>query len=150
MMGGRKMSAADCFRFANLFVLPGWALLLFLPRWRWTRIVASRIVPVTLSAAYSLILATHWGESNGGGFGTLAAVRQLFASDWLLLGGWIHYLAFDLLAGCWQSDDSLKRRIPLVLVAPCLCLTFLFGPVGWMSYLLLRRWSGGAESAYNS
>ena len=136
------MSAADCFRVANLFVLPGWLLLLVVPRWRFTQLIASRIIPVSLACFYLLILALHWGESDGGGFGTLAAVKRLFANDWLLLGGWIHYLAFDLLTGSWESSESLRRKIPLWLVAPCLVLTFLFGPVGWLSFLVVRSAGG--------
>lgn len=136
------MSAADYFRIANMFVLPGWILLIFATRWRFTQTIASRIIPVTLSVAYFCILTLHWGESKGGGFGTLSAVHQLFLNDWLLLGGWIHYLAFDLLVGCWEANDTVERKITLWLVAPCLCLTFLFGPVGWMLYLLVAKMTG--------
>lgn len=135
------MAAADLFRIANLFVLPGWLLLLLLPRWRWTQPVASVLIPSILSLAYVFLLVSHWGEAQGG-FSTLQGVRSLFANDYLLLGGWIHYLAFDLWIGSCISRDCSERQISLLLVAPCLCLTFLFGPAGWLCYQVLRRVRG--------
>jgi hypothetical protein len=30
--------------------------------------------------------------------------------------------------------DARERRIPHLLVVPCLALTFLFGPAGWLLY----------------
>ncbi len=131
------MQAGEWFRIANTFVLPGWILLLIAPRWPWTHPLTSRIIPAVLAGGYIWILVYHWGESPGG-FSTLLGVKQLFSNDWLLLGGWIHYLAFDLFVGSWESRDSLERKIPLLLVAPCLILTFLFGPAGWLCYLTLR------------
>jgi hypothetical protein len=136
------MSAAEWFRIANVFVLPGWILLIAAPRWRWTQTIASLLIPAVLAVSYIWVLAAHWGEASGGGFSTLEEVRRLFANDWLLLGGWIHYLAFDLWIGSWQSRDCLERKIALLLVAPCLVLTFLFGPAGWLCYQALRRTRG--------
>jgi hypothetical protein len=78
-----------------------------------------------------------WGRSSGG-FATLADVASLFSNRWLLLAGWIHYLAFDLLIGHWEVRDAQSRNIPHLLVVPSLALTFLFGPAGWLFYLVLR------------
>jgi hypothetical protein len=135
------MIAAEWFRIANTFVLPGWLLLICFPRWRWTQPLTSLAIPAVLAVSYIWILATHWGEASGG-FSTLKDVQQLFANDWLLLGGWIHYLAFDLWIGSWESRDCLERKIPQLLVGPCLVLTFLFGPAGWLCYQALRRLRG--------
>jgi len=52
--------------------------------------------------------------------------------------GWIHYLAFDLLVGRWETQDAAARGIPAWLVVPCLALTFMFGPAGWLLYVGLR------------
>ena len=49
---------------------------------------------------YVAIIATTWGSSSGG-FSSLADVSALFSNPWLLLAGWVHYLAFDLLVGSW-------------------------------------------------
>ncbi len=63
---------------------------------------------------------------------------RLFALPQVLLAGWVHYLAFDLFTGSWEARDAVRLGISRWLVAPCLVLTFLFGPVGLALYLLLR------------
>jgi len=73
-----------------------------------------------------------------GGFSTLAGVGTLFSNPWLLLAGWMHYLAFDLLVGSWELEDAAERGIPHWIVVPCLLLTFLFGPAGWLLYRIVR------------
>jgi hypothetical protein len=65
-------------------------------------------------------------------------VKALFASDALLLAGWIHYLAFDLFIGAWEVRTARAEGIPHLLVLPCLVLTFLLGPVGLLLFLALR------------
>jgi hypothetical protein len=84
-----------------------------------------------------VLLAAHWGESKGS-FSTLAAVAVLFSNRWLLLAGWIHYLAFDLFIGAWQVRDARAQAISHFLVIPCLLLTFLVGPVGLLLYFAIR------------
>jgi hypothetical protein len=125
------------FSIAGDLVLPVWLLLIFAPRWRWTQRLAALVVPLLLAAVYAA-LVLHGGRVQGGGFGSLAQVARLFTSQDLLLAGWIHYLAFDLFTGAWQSRDALRLGLSRWLVAPCLVLTFLFGPVGLALYLLLR------------
>jgi hypothetical protein len=63
---------------------------------------------------------------------------RCFENHWLLLAGWVHYLAFDLFIGAWQVRDSKALGISHLLVLPCLVLTFLFGPVGLLLYFLIR------------
>jgi hypothetical protein len=40
--------------------------------------------------------------------------------------------------GSWIVRDARRRGIAHLLVLPLLLLTFLFGPAGWLAYLLLR------------
>jgi hypothetical protein len=56
----------------------------------------------------------------------------------LLLAGWIHYLAFDLFVGSWEARDARQRGVPHLALVPCLALTFLFGPAGWLLYGAVR------------
>jgi hypothetical protein len=65
-------------------------------------------------------------------------VAALFENHWLLLAGWVHYLAFDLFIGSWEVRDAAKNGIAHWMVIPCLVLTFLFGPIGLLLYFLLR------------
>lgn len=128
------------FQIVNPLVLPGWALLLFAPKWRWTQTIAAVALPLLLAAAYLVTLAVALSGGTGeGGFNSLAGVAALFRNPMALLAGWIHYLAFDLFIGSWQVRDSARRGLSHWLVAPCLALTFLFGPVGLLLYFALRR-----------
>lgn len=136
------MSPEQLFPVLNAVSLVSWLLLAIFPRRPLvTRTIAGAAVPVFFAVAYIAIIASAWGGSEGG-FSSLDGVASLFANRWLLLAGWTHYLAFDLLVGVWEVRDSIERRIPHLLVVPCLALTFMFGPVGWLLYQLIRGVAG--------
>jgi hypothetical protein len=137
------MSPDQIFSIANVTALCGWLLLIALPGRNWVNhLVAGVAIPAVLAALYSVIIAIHFFGSAGG-FSTLPEVALLFRNPWLLLAGWIHYLAFDLLVGSWESRDARGRGISHVFVVPCLVLTFLFGPAGWLLYLGVRSTARG-------
>jgi hypothetical protein len=132
------MSADSLFSFASILVLPGWLLLVLLPRWKYSAtLVAAVVIPALLGLLYAWLIVSHFG-STGGGFGSLAEVRALFSNEFLLLAGWIHYLAFDLFIGSWEVRDAQRHGVHHLAVIPCLALTFLFGPVGLMLYIVIR------------
>jgi len=126
------------FSIVNLIATAAWVALLILPGRRWvTGIVTSTVVPVLFAIVYVGIVATTFGRTPGG-FTTLAGVATLFSNPWALLAGWIHYLAFDLLIGTWETRDAREHGVPHLLLVPCLVLTFLFGPAGWLLYRGVR------------
>ena len=135
------MTADALFRLCNSVAMAGW-LLLVVTGWstRASRIISSLItgllVPALLSGFYLVLILTHW-SGHKGGFNSLSAVMLLFTDHWLVLAGWVHYLAFDLFIGSWQVRDARRNRVPFLLVLPCLLLTFLFGPIGLLLYLFL-------------
>jgi hypothetical protein len=131
------MAAEQLFTICSSIVLPGWLLLVVAPRWRWTQRIAAVALPLALAAVYLTLLIVHFRRGHGG-FGSLAEVSKLFENPYLLLAGWIHYLAFDLFTGAWQVRDSERLRIAHAYVVPCLLLTFLFGPVGLLTWFLIR------------
>jgi hypothetical protein len=132
------MNAETVFSIANFTAMAGWILLVFAPRWTWTRkIVLSGAIPLLLSVAYLILIILFFGKAEGG-FGSLAEVAKLFANQWALLAGWIHYLAFDLFVGSWEVKDAQARGISQWFVIPCLILTFLLGPIGFLLYHILR------------
>jgi hypothetical protein len=131
------MAAGQIFSICNFVVLPGWLLLVFAPRWRWTQRIAALVLPLALAAVYLTLLIVYFRKGEGG-FGSLAEVSKLFANPYMLLAGWIHYLAFDLFTGSWLVRDSERLRIAHAYVVPCLLLTFLFGPVGLLTWFLIR------------
>ena len=132
------MTPEALFSLASSAVLPGWLLLVFLPRWKWTtRLVTGVLLPGLLGLLYVYLIATRWVGSEGG-FSSLADVKRLFDEPALLLAGWVHYLAFDLFVGTWEVRDAQKLALPHLLVVPCLVLTFLFGPIGLLLYFGMR------------
>lgn len=135
------MTPEQLFAIANTVALVTWLLLALFPGQRLVaRLVAGAAVPGLLAVVYVSLLVTHWG--GPGGFATLGDVARLFSNPWLLLAGWVHYLAFDLLVGVWEVTDARERGVPHLLVVPCLFLTFMFGPAGWMLYQGIRQVRG--------
>jgi hypothetical protein len=127
------MSAAQVFLFANMIAVAGWLVLIVLGRKSSVpALVVGAILPLLFAVVYTGLLITHWSDMEGG-FGTLAGVQTLFSNEWILLAGWVHYLAFDLFIGCWELRDARRHEIPYWAVIPALILTFLFGPVGLLT-----------------
>ena len=133
------------FEIANLVAMAGWLMLaagLLLGSERTLgarlRAWAGRGVPLALCVGYAVALVASWGSAPGGGFSSLKGVATLFSAPGVLLAGWVHYLAFDLLVGRAIVDDGLDRGVARWAMLPPLALTFLFGPVGLLTYLALR------------
>lgn len=132
------MTPESLFQISSTVAALSWLALLILSR---HDIVTRLVIPVgvcsLLGFLYLYLLIDNMGSSQGG-FGSLADVSLLFQSQSLLLAGWVHYLAFDLFIGCWEVRDARRHAIPIVLIVPAMFLTFMFGPVGLLAYLLIR------------
>ena len=131
------------FQLCGMLATLGWLCLLLTPLWpkggreRLPRFIGAICIPAIIAAVYTGVILTHWA-GHPGGFNSLDAVIQLFTSRWLVVAGWVHYLAFDLFVGGWEVADSRQRGIPHLLLVPLLALTFFFGPMGLLAYLVLR------------
>lgn len=129
------------FGLAGQVALVGWAALALVPlRFGWPRAVAVAAA-MLLAAGYAALIGAFVAGGVGGGrggFGSLAEVRQLFETPGLLLAGWVHYLAFDLLVGTWMRGEAARIGLPQWKLVPCLAATFLLGPIGWLVFLALR------------
>ncbi|EGF89725.1 putative membrane protein [Asticcacaulis biprosthecium C19] len=139
------------FNLGNLLAMAGWLTLLaglairpFRPRSiGLVRLVAALV----FGAAYIGLLVAGREAFGEGGFSSIAAVRALFANDYALTAGWLHYLAFDLFVGAWIVEDSGRRGIPGWLIVPCLGLTFMFGPAGLLLYAVLSLFAPEKKAA---
>jgi len=140
------VSPDSLFSLAGVLAAGGWILLAALPRWRWTMGIASVFLPLTLAGLYLGLVLVHLIGADGG-FGSLEQVARLFENRWLLLAGWVHYLAFDLFVGAWEVRDAQRLGLPHLAVLPCLALTLFAGPVGLLAYFLVRATMRGAVSA---
>lgn len=129
------MEAASLFKVANMVAMVGWLLMALAPRWKGTNWIVHRgLLPVGLGVLYGVLMFVTWGQAKID-FSSLAGVKSLFQHDWLLLIGWVHYLAFDMFVGSWSLRDSWTRDIPHWWMLPILFLTFMFGPVGFVLYM---------------
>ena len=132
------MQPDDLFRICNMMAMAGWLALLASPFFpKVSNRIAALVIPVLLAVAYAGLILAFWSGAEGG-FDSLPNVMRLFTQPEIALAGWIHYLAFDLIIGAWEVRTARAERIPFLAVVPCLALTFLFGPAGFLAFTALR------------
>jgi len=134
------MNYDQLFSLTNVAVIPFWLLMIALPRWRWTqRIIASPLIALPPALIYALLVLPQVGSLLAIlGNPTVASIAQLLGTSSGATIGWAHFLAFDLLMGRWAYLDSQESGIHPLLMVPVLFLTFMFGPLGFLLYLLVR------------
>lgn len=134
------MNLETVFSVCGAIAMAGWAALVLLPKVPFVVHTLTRwLIPGAIGLVYMYLMLTNMGSTPAdGGFGSLAEVKALFAVDALLLGGWVHYLAFDLFVGSWEVSDGQQEGIHHLLLIPCLALTLMAGPAGLVLYLLLK------------
>lgn len=131
------MTPEIIFKLANGLAMIGWIILIVLPRFRSDKLIIGIIVTL-LAIVYSYLVFDAFRPNDLRSFGSLQGVSALFQNQKILLAGWIHYLAFDLMVGCWIRNNALKLNIHHLYLVPCLLFTFLLGPMGLLLYLLIR------------
>jgi hypothetical protein len=136
------MTPERLFEFANMAALAGWVLLVLAPLNRRWAVFGARLIAAVLCGGYLAMLVAGLTGGNpppdGAGFSTLEGVRLLLSTPQALLAGWVHYLAFDLFVGAWETEAAPAARIPHWLLLPCLALTFVAGPIGLLLFLVLK------------
>ena len=129
----------------NLGVIPFWALLIFLPHARITEtLVHSVMMPLILGVTYAWLLATALSlpAPEGAGFSSLEGLMKLFTVEMALVAAWSHYIVFDLFVGAWEARDAQRVGMNHLMLIPCLVLTLLVGPIGLLSYIMVRGLTG--------
>ena len=137
------MTPDTLFFLANPMAMGGWLMLIagiVLKRPFLRDQVAGLYVPLLFAAVYTAIILVFWWSAEGG-FDSLANVQKLFTSPWVALGGWVHYLAYDLAIGAIVSRQIMERGLTRLVLVPILPLAFLFGPIGYFlaQALILTR-----------
>lgn len=147
------MSLEQVFMLAGNLAMVGWVILAFGPRhWPWLNAIPRIIVPAALAMIYAAYILPFF-SSSGGGYDTLATVRQLFTVPELLLAGWVHFLAFDLMVGAYLADRLDTLKVSRLAQMPILFCTLMFGPIGVILAFAVeasmrkhRSWQIGAVS----
>jgi hypothetical protein len=132
------MSLETIFKILNLIALIGWVTLIA-SNWlnQLEKFVIGGIITM-LVITYTYLMFSNFHPADLESFSSLAGVKRLFNDDKLLLAGWVHYLAFDLLIGCFIVKNARINNINFSLILPCLFLTFMLGPFGLLLYFLTR------------
>jgi riboflavin transporter FmnP len=131
------MKPDTLFSLSNGLAMIGWLLLIALPLQRANKIVFGIVITI-LAAIYTWLVFEEFKPGNLQNFRSLEGVAALFGNRKMLLAGWVHYLAFDLLAGVWIRNNAQKLHVHYGFVIPCLVFTFLLGPMGLLIYLVIR------------
>jgi hypothetical protein len=146
--------------YVTLFNLAGpailaWVLMIFLPKWRVTQwLVRSAIVPALLAVLYVIGIVLLIGENGIGfmsDFGGAEGVTRLMARPEIALVAWIHFLVFDQLVGIFIIRDNMHHRyVPIPVQSVILFLTLMLGPLGFLSYYLIRWARSGSPGGRRS
>jgi hypothetical protein len=130
------MTIDQLFGGANLFVLPFWALMIFLPNWGGTRKVMQSFIPFAVLAGLYLYLLTGTITSESAqalANPKLADIARFFAEERAAATGWVHFLVMDLFVGRWIYLEGQRTGVWTVhSIALCL----FAGPLGLLSHIV--------------
>jgi hypothetical protein len=121
---------------ANLFVLPFWTLMVFLPKWDITRKVISSPLPfISLAGLYIYLLVVAVNPESAAALSNpkLPDIARFFADEGAAAVGWVHFLVMDLFVGRYIYLEGQRTGV-FTIHSIVLCL--FFGPIGLLSHLL--------------
>ena len=133
----------NIYLFANWGVVPFWLLLILMPNHNITKFFShSIIVPLLLACAYVFVARQIILEDNiFEGFKLylgLDGLDKIYSNESLRLIFWLHFLAISLFIGSWIARDCQRYMVPKILSIPCIIITYFAGPVGIVTYWLIR------------
>lgn len=126
----------EIFSISNLYVLPFWFLMVFLPKWNVTkRVMESYLAFVPLAVTYLYLFITSITPENAQALSNpqLADIARFFADEKAAATGWIHFLVMDLFVGRYIYLDGEKNQIWTI---HSLALCLFAGPMGLLSHIL--------------
>ncbi|GFN33980.1 ABA4-like family protein [Paenibacillus xylaniclasticus] len=127
----------------NGIAMLGWLLMIVLPKWRLTRLVANTaIFPIYLALLYTIGMITVIAEGGLGfvnDFGSSDGVVRLLSDPDFALLVWLHLLCFDQSIGLYvYRDNMVHHYVTLLVQSVLLCSILMFGPFGFLCYLVIR------------
>ena len=129
-------------RAVNLGSLPAWFSMVLLPRWRHTKTI-TLAVAVAYALLYATLACVLFSESvlslDFKTLTTAEGVTKVFSDSTAVLAGWAHFIVFDLFTARFFLQDSARVGIPHLAVVPCILGCMFFGPVGLLTYLLVKK-----------
>lgn len=95
-------------------------------------------VVVILAGLYAILFVGSFDVAMMNELATLDGLMALFSNKQAVVLGWTHYLAFDLVAGIYIVRNAQTQEISSKAILPFLWLTFMAGPLGWLTYVVFR------------
>jgi len=132
---------ATLFDLTFLVAAPFWALMIFAPRWSWTkRIAESYLIVLPPVVIYVVLLVPDLFEVlplvTQPEIGPLAAYLATDTGTALV---WAHMLAWDLFVGRWMYLEGRRLDVHPLVMAPVLVITILLAPVALPLFLVIRK-----------
>lgn len=125
------------FWFSSIWILPLWSLMWFLPKHEITSRVMNdvRICILPLLIPYAILVIPNILDifiTLGSEMPTPDLVIEFFQDDDVILIGWLHFLAFDILAGRYIWKRMIDLDKPIYLSTPILILSMMVAPLGFL------------------
>ena len=141
------MTISQLFDLANIFVLPFWALMIFLPRWGITKKVMESFLPfIALAGLYIYLFSGTITPESAQALSNpqLADIAKFFASERIAATGWVHFLVLDLFVGRWIYWEGQQTGVWTI---HSLILCLFAGPIGLLSHILTAKITQGFFTA---
>jgi Domain of unknown function (DUF4281) len=132
------MTPESIFQICNTIALIGWLILILTPFWFQSDKFILGVIITLFCIVYAWLVFSYFTLSDLQKFGSLEGVMDLFTQPGIVVAGWVHYLAFDLMIGIFIRRNAVKHGINHWLIVPCLLFTFMLGPIGLLLYLIIR------------
>ncbi|MGK7930142.1 MAG: ABA4-like family protein [Microcystaceae cyanobacterium] len=126
------------FNLANVFVLPFWVLMIFLPKWGITQKIMESYLPfIILAIVYIYFFSLNLDPESVEALSnpTLTSLAQAFSSETVIAAGWTHYLVMDLFVGRWIYWEGQKTG---TWTFHSLTLCLFAGPIGLLSHFITQ------------
>lgn len=138
------------FTVTNAVALLGWLLLAAFPRRPLPMSAVLYLGVALLCLCYAVmfvVLVGGWADPGAVAGAapvdyanySIPGIRALFMTDGGIVVGWTHYLAFDLFTGLWVARDADAKGFSRAVQLPFLFATFMAGPIGLLSWLVVRE-----------
>lgn len=132
------MNIDQVFQLCNAIALIAWIILIALPSWNRSDLFLTGVIVTLFGVIYSYLIFSTFSFDDMQKFGSIEGLQELFQNKTMVLAGWVHYLAFDLMTGIFIRKNARLHNINYWFTVPCLIFTFMLGPVGLLLYFLIR------------
>ena len=132
------------FWLSSIYIGPIWALMWFAPKHDFTKKFVGniRLTVLPLCIPYAIVAIPEIPNillTLGSEMPTPDLIIEFFSDDKVVILGWLHFLAFDILAGryIWLRMVACDR--PIYVSTPVLILGMMVAPLGFLISILATQ-----------